>query len=314
MTAFAHQMGTKIINDKINVPPAIGEGYVQLISLPNDLQAFVMNFTLNTDMHYEQSQSEHGLYTLRFEDSHVSESFTTQIDGERVEDVRRIHSSVYLAYSIFDLSYFVKKGTAMRCITIQLEKEWLAKYFQMEVYNDIVQQYLSLKTASLDLESLDVDYKKNMSEVIEIDKAHPNHVVAIQNRIMTMVERFFNDLYQKRNLLKYHVKASTDDIENVRKIEHLITKNLSDKPPAITKLSKMAFMSGTKLKQLFKDMYGKPIYQYYQFYRMQKAREMLLTKTHTVKEVASQLGFSSVGSFSSAFKKEFKVLPSKYVL
>ncbi|MEO5997471.1 MAG: AraC family transcriptional regulator [Chitinophagaceae bacterium] len=314
ITAFARQMGTRFINNKIDVPSTVGKGYIQLINLPNDLHAFIMNFTLNTDMHFEQSQSEHDLYSLRFEDSNVSESFTTQIDREMVKDVRSIHSSVYLAYSIFDLGYFVKKGTAMRCITIQLQKEWLAKYFQMEVYNDIVQQYLSLKTAALDLESLDFDYKKNMSEVIEIDNEHPTHVVAIQNRIMAMVERFFNDLYNKRELLKYYVKASAVDIENVRKIERFITQNLSEKPPDITKLSKMAFMSPTKLKQLFKDMYGKPIYQYYQYYRMQKGREMLLSKTNSIKEVASNLGFANVGSFGSAFKKEFKILPSKYAL
>ena len=313
MTAFADQMGTQFIDNKITVPSSVGSGYVQLLNLPNDLQAFVMNFTLNTDMHFEQSQSDHDLYSLRFEDSHVSESFTTQIDSEIVKDVRSIHSAVYLAYSIFDLGYIVKKGSTMRCITVQLQKEWLAKYLQMDIYGDIVQQYLSLKTASLDLETLDTDYKKNMSEVIEIDKDHPTHMVAIQNRIMTMVERFFNDLYQKRHLIKYHVEASVNDIENVRKIERLITKNISEKPPAISVLAKTALMSPTKLKQLFKDMYGKPIYQYYQFYRMQKAREMLLAKSHTITEVAFYLGFSNVGSFSSAFKKEFKVLPSKYV-
>ncbi len=312
MTAFAGQMGTKLMNNKIDVPASIGSGYVQLLNLPNNLHAFIMNFKLNTDMYYEQSQSSHDLYSLRFEDSHVPDSFITKIDGDTVKDVRILHSSVYLASNIFDLGYFVKKGTLMRCITIQLQKQWLGEYFRMEIIDDIVQQYLSLKTASLNTESMDFEYKKNMSEVIEIDNEHPTHIAAIQIRIMAMVERFFNDLYKKRSQLEYQVKATTDDIEKVCNVEHILTRNLEAAPP-LSVLSKMAYMSPSKLKKLFKDMYGKPIYQYYQFYRMQKAREMLLSKSYSVTNVALSLGFSSVGSFSKAFKKEFNVLPSSYL-
>jgi len=313
MTALAVQMGTKFMNDKIDIPASIGSGYVQLLHLPNNLNALIMNFTLNTDMYYEQSQSKHDLYSLRFEDSHVPESFTTKIDGEIVKDVRFLHSSVYLASSIFDLGYFVKKGTLMRCLTIQLEKEWLGEYFRMEIIDDIMQQYLSLKTASLNIEAMDFEYKKNMSEVIDIDKEHPTYIAAIQIRIMAMVERFFNDLYKKRSQLKYQVRATADDIEKVRNVEHILTTSFEAAPP-LSVLSKMAYMSPSKLKKLFKDMYGKPVYQYYQFYRMQKAREMLLSKSYSVSDVALSLGFSGAGSFSNAFKKEFNALPSSYLL
>ncbi len=312
IAAFAVQMGTKFINDKIDVPSSIGNGYIQLLNLPNDLHAFIMNFKLNTDMHFEQSQSDCDLYSLRFEDSNVPESFITSIDDESLKDFRLVHSSVYLASSIFDLGYIVRKGTQMKCITVQLEKKWLGEYFRMEVIDDIVQQYLSLKTASLNLEALDFEYKKYMSEVINIDKEHPTHVAAMQIRIMAMVERFFSDLYKKRSQLKYHVKATAEDIEKVRNVERILTKNLSDVVP-LSVLSKKAYMSPSKLKKLFKEMYGKPIYRYYQFYRMQKAMEMLLSKSHTVNDVALSLGFSSVGSFSNAFKKEFNILPSAYL-
>lgn len=312
LSAFANQMGANFVNNKIDVPASIGSGYVQLLNLHNDLQAFIMNFRLNTDMHFEQSQSNHDLYSLRFEDTLVPDSFITNIDGESVKDLRHAHSSVYLASSIFDLGYSVEKGTQMRCITIQLQKEWLGRYFKMELIDDVMQQYLSLKTASLNVESMDFEYMKNMSEVIDIDNEHPTHVAAIQIRIMAMIERFFSDLYKKRSQLAYHVKASADDIEKVRNIERILTKSLEVAPP-LSVLCKMAYMSPSKLKKLFKDMYGKPIYQYYQFYRMQKAREMLLSKSYSVSYVASSMGFSNPGSFSSAFKKEFKALPSAYL-
>jgi AraC-like DNA-binding protein len=70
-------------------------------------------------------------------------------------------------------------------------------------------------------------------------------------------------------------------------------------------------MSPSKLKKQFKDVYGMPIYEYFQKNRMQKAREMLLEGNRSVKAVGMELGFSNLSNFSLAFKKEFDELPSE---
>lgn len=309
--AFAQKMGTRVINNRFIVPSAIGDGYVQQADLLNGMSVFIMNFTLHTDMHFEQSKSDEELYALRFEESYINQSLITQIDGEYVKDSRSIHNSAYLVCSYFDLGYFFSKGSHVKCITIQMTKKWLGKYLKMEIYDEIVQQYLSLKTASLHMESLDAEYKRVMLEIIELNDSHPTHVTIMENRTMALVERFFNNLYEKRYQYRYQVKASTYDIEQVRRVEQAITTDPSMPCPTINELAKMVSMSASKLKQLFKDVYGKPIYQYYQFNRMQKAKAMLLSKQFSVKQVGISLGYASLSNFSSAFRKEFNILPSE---
>lgn len=107
--AFAKEMGANIINNRFQVPSSIGVGYVQIVDLPNLLSAFIMNFTLHTNMHYEQSKTNEERYSLRFEESQVLHSMTTQIDGEYLKDSRSSHDSVYLVCSFVDLGFFSLK-------------------------------------------------------------------------------------------------------------------------------------------------------------------------------------------------------------
>lgn len=194
-----------------------------------------------------------------------------------------------------------------------MDKEWLGKYLRMDIYDEIVQEYIALKTASLHMEPLDAEYKRLMADIIDVKEEHPTHVTMIQNRIMALVERFFNNLYEKRYQFKYQVKANTYDIEQVRKVELAITGDLAHPCPTINELSKMVSISPSKLKQLFRDVYGKPIYQYYQFNRMQKAKAMLLSKKFSIKEVGLSLGYTNLSNFSAAFRKEFNILPSELI-
>jgi AraC-like DNA-binding protein len=61
---------------------------------------------------------------------------------------------------------------------------------------------------------------------------------------------------------------------------------------------------------LFKEVYGYPIYEYYQRYRMERARAMLLSGEHSVKETGYQLGYKSLSNFAKAFRQVFEYAPS----
>ncbi|MXV37800.1 helix-turn-helix domain-containing protein [Flavobacteriaceae bacterium Ap0902] len=77
-------------------------------------------------------------------------------------------------------------------------------------------------------------------------------------------------------------------------------------------LSKKFGINRTKLKGNFKKVYGKGVFEYTFNYRMQRASELLITHSHTVKEVSYLLGYSSPPSFSTAFKKHTGIAPSEY--
>jgi len=95
------------------------------------------------------------------------------------------------------------------------------------------------------------------------------------------------------------------------KVESILVSNLSVPPPTIPVLARTAMMSETKLKNLFKTVYGLSLYEYYQKNRMLKARQLLRSKKYSVKETGIALGFKNLSNFTIAYKKEFKSLPSE---
>lgn len=86
-------------------------------------------------------------------------------------------------------------------------------------------------------------------------------------------------------------------------------------------LEKISMMSGTKLKNLFKQRFGISITEYSQRRRINIAEILLLNSSLEIKDIAESVGYSSHSKFSSYFKKykgiyprEVKKIASKHII
>jgi AraC-like DNA-binding protein len=64
-------------------------------------------------------------------------------------------------------------------------------------------------------------------------------------------------------------------------VENQLVTNLAQ-APTINQLAKQAAMSPSKLKKQFKDVYGLPIYEYFQKNRMQREIDLLIQVNRSV--------------------------------
>ena len=76
-------------------------------------------------------------------------------------------------------------------------------------------------------------------------------------------------------------------------------------------LEKISKMSGTKLKNLFKEKYGQGITEYTQRKRMNVAETLLLNTKLPIKEIAESVGYTSHSKFSIYYKRYKGQLPSE---
>lgn len=149
-----------------------------------------------------------------------------------------------------------------------------------------------------------------MAEAMNSNEDQIFESLIIQNRIMLLMERFFTRIYKKMSDASFDMKVSNDDLQRLMIVEGELLKDFAAVPPGIPKLARMAAMSPSKLKTSFRDVYGLPIYQYFQKHRMNKAKAMLLSQKYTVREVGIEVGYSNLSNFAKAFKKSFDQLPS----
>ena len=70
-------------------------------------------------------------------------------------------------------------------------------------------------------------------------------------------------------------------------------------------------MSGTKLKNLFKEKYGQSITEYTQRKRMNVAETLLLNTELPIKEIAESVGYTSASKFTIYYKRYKGKLPSE---
>jgi AraC-like DNA-binding protein len=103
-----------------------------------------------------------------------------------------------------------------------------------------------------------------------------------------------------------------EDVLKLFQARELLTVRYGN-PPTIVELSHTLGMNETKLKKSFKQVFNTSIYQYSQYARMLKAKELLESRRHTASEVAYLVGYNNLTHFGEAFKKHFQTLPGQYL-
>jgi len=301
---FAQCFGAKVVDGVLQIPHKYGSGYMRLIHLPNGLQGILSDYTVNQDTLFQRKKITQDYYTLRFDEVQMGAMPT---DPALISKIR---SAVFLTSTRFDGLFLTTKGTRVKGINIIFSKEWLEQFLGVEKVGSLIKKYLSLKMSAFNYEPMDAEYKRLLAETMVNDADRTFEMLIIQNRIMLLLERFFTRIYKKMSDLHFDIKLSGDDISRLMEVEAALVKDFSVPPPSISKLAKMAAMSPSKLKTSFKEIYGLPVYQYFQKHRMNKAKAMLLSKKYHVKEVGMEVGYSNLSNFAKAFKKSFDQLPS----
>jgi AraC-like DNA-binding protein len=102
-----------------------------------------------------------------------------------------------------------------------------------------------------------------------------------------------------------------EDIERIGLAKDLLTKNRRYHI-TIDDLSRETQVNRTKLQYGFKELFGISIDDYRITLRMEKAKELLEETEKSVKEISTLVGYRSMGSFSTMFKKTFMKSPSEW--
>lgn len=110
------------------------------------------------------------------------------------------------------------------------------------------------------------------------------------------------------NMTQVQEYLSTRDKRLLSIAKDVLLSDLSS-APTIAELAKTVGINQCKLKKGFKALFGKSIYASFQEERMRRA--MALLKNNNVTETAIALGYSNISHFSTAFRKQYGVLPKE---
>jgi AraC-like DNA-binding protein len=110
---------------------------------------------------------------------------------------------------------------------------------------------------------------------------------------------------------KHLYALNIHDIQTIYKVKEQMLEHLETQP-VIKELAVYATMSPSKLKRLFKQIFGNPIFSYYQAFRIKEAARLLKEEKLSVSEVGCQLGFTNLSHFSRVFNEHIGMKPKQY--
>lgn len=90
-----------------------------------------------------------------------------------------------------------------------------------------------------------------------------------------------------------------------------IEEHLSE-PISLTTLAQLVRLSPYYFCRTFKQSFGVPPHRYHSNRRIERAKELLMERKHSITDVALAVGFGETSSFSAAFRKATGVTPTDY--
>lgn len=301
---FAYAIGAAFRGRFIDIPENMGTGYITGFSWGKDLRMMIRNYYLKEDVYIERTNElEEGQEDIVFLLSGIFPSIL-QPDEQISPEQANILICKHAVTSVLAMP----SNTMFGSVTIAVAKQYLHQRFG-NIEHPVVASVLEGKDNFVFETGISTHIIHTASEMLgqPVPEALESHYYKL--KCEELLCHVFAMLMQRE--IVPATGMHIDDIKAIYAIKTRLQSN-PDEPPNIAALAKEAGMSEPKLRKLFKQTFGKGVFEYYQSGRMQEAARLLKEKRLTVSEVGYQLGFTNLSHFSRVFEQYMGAKPKKY--
>ena len=109
----------------------------------------------------------------------------------------------------------------------------------------------------------------------------------------------------------YARRVTAAEAAHLRRAKDLVDREYA-RPLDVAALARVAHASPAHFSRRFKAAYGETPHQYVLTRRVERAQELLRNTDTSVTDICLEVGFQSLGSFSSAFHRVAGMTPTAY--
>jgi AraC-like DNA-binding protein len=308
LTELSQRLGTEVINWRLDVPEEFGSGYCSGFVFNEFIRLMIFNYELREDFVIENPDVDTTQRMILFKFQNVIPGTNSGSTGKATPSVLIVTSQVNA-----DLNIPIQRSRSM--INIEVDAMYLKDLLGFSKTSSALQSLLA-NTQPLFFEEMifpslqaivDELVSENVDDIFTLFFRRVKAEELICRLLMNLEKRSEKQLYP----------LNSQDIQTIYQIKEQMLERL-ESPPAITDLAIKANMSPTKLKRLFRQIFGDSIFSYYQTFRMNEAAHLLKEGKLSVSEVGYQLGFANLSHFTRVFKnhtgfrpKEFSVMQGR---
>ena len=304
MSEFTRAVGGRVEGRFVHIPESKGTGYITGFNWGPDLRMMIRNYYLNEEVIIEwtnEAMNEQDNVAIQMRGVFPS---LKQPDKQLLPELTSILLCKQMVFSEINMP----SNTSFGNVTISVSQQYLCQLFGL-IDHPVVKSVLDAKDNFVLETGISPQIIHTASELLQqnVPESIESHYYKI--KCEELLCYIFALLMQREAipLSKIHI----DDIKAMYVIKDCLLLHLEE-PPNIALLAKEAGMSEPKLRKLFKQTFGKNVFDYYQSSRMQKAAYLLKEKLLSVSDVGYQLGFTNLSHFSRVFEEYIGIKPKKY--
>ncbi|KAA6432716.1 helix-turn-helix transcriptional regulator [Dyadobacter flavalbus] len=301
---FAKAIGATVNGRFIHIPESKGAGYLTGFSWGGDLRMMIRNYHLKEDIFIERTNElAEGQEDVIFLLSGIFPS-----PALPAEPLRSEQAHMLICRHAVSTLMAMPSHTAFGSVTIAVSRKYLNQLFG-HMDHPVVASVLEARENFVFESGISPEIIKTASDLLHQPVPESIERQYYRLKCEELLCHIFAILMQREA-----VPASAMHIKDIKAL-YAVKAHLqlhSDQPPHIAALAREAGMSEPKLRKLFKQTFGKGVFEYYQWSRMQKAAQLLREKRLTVSEVGYQLGFTNLSHFARVFEQYTGLKPKKY--
>ncbi len=210
--------------------------------------------------------------------------------------VRQDQDNIYLVYSLLDNDCLFDFSDICNKIEIVVAKAYFEKYDQ-NFKVQLAKQDICCNTQSKLFELVNCKLK-GVVRNIYLESIVLNLLIQTQKN---------NAAFQK-NCNSCGFLTNSIEADKIQKAKDFIIRNL-DQNITIPTIAGYVGTNQCYLKKRFKEIQGQTIFEFLRENRMIKARHLLQNSNYSIQEISVMVGYSSISSFSQAYKNYFGLSP-----
>ncbi|WKL49596.1 AraC family transcriptional regulator [Flavobacterium pectinovorum] len=302
---LAHFFGTEIKNRTLEIPENFGEGYCKGYVFNEHLRMLIMNYELRQSLFVKNPEINVSMKIILFKFQNIF----PKNKAVPLEKQSKETPSVLITTSSVNTDVIIPIQTNRSTINIEVHADYLNRLFESAEKSAVLQSLLQ-NTQPLLFDLIIIpSLQKVVDEIVNESVEETFKLFFLRVKAEELICRLLIELAKRDE--KHLYSLNIHDIHVIYKVKEQILEHL-ETPPVINELAVFANMSPTKLKRLFKQIFGKSIFNYYQKFRMEEAAVLLKAGNLSVSEVGNQLGFINISHFARIFKEHIGSNPKQY--
>lgn len=301
------QIGATVENNSLILSGSVDEGSVRLYPLEEGLIMILTEVKSNTGIPrlMQYVPPDYLFMKLYLPDYHLDTAVKSGFEHYQITS-----PGVLLYNSHLELRSLFKIRQRFKIVAFAIHADWLKQNFQAD---SIFSQKRLFELPLFRFKNVTPAILQSALNLFVLKTDVGPFNLRMKAIAYDMLSQLFSafEIKKDSNLSAFKYQS---DIEAIFRIREQLLAIEDVNYPTIDVLAKQAAMSPSKLKALFRTVFGMPVFEFYQQHRLAYARHLIEARKLTIGEIGLKIGYNNLSKFSQAYKKQFGYLPYQTLL